>query len=217
MQVHESDELPKMLCENCLYKLELFADFRERSVRTETLLIDLLKEIDVVKLNNQQQIIKLSQTMGVSVIHQGNMAMIEQHHLLGEQTIQNVGEVDLSHLENRDGLIEQEIILSHQSVALNSHSLANIDLNHHELTDHNMANQTLDTEDGIFVQDTNDVHYPQDNLQLIHQEQHLISEQYRLQHGLDTDILKNNMAIDNKTILENPINIAINKNIKVSV
>ncbi|KAK4873098.1 hypothetical protein RN001_015127 [Aquatica leii] len=161
IQVHETDQLPKMICENCLYKLELFFDFRERSLRTENILITLLKEI------NKEVSIPLETT--------ANMIMIQQPLL--EQQIQN--EIDLSQLQQRDLIVEQEIILSQSNVDMSPH-LGNIDLNH---------------EEAILV-DHKDVRYPDENL-LIQQEQ-LLTDQYRL-HITDNsvdDIIAENSSSD---------------------
>lgn len=153
IQVHESDELPKMICESCLYKLELFFDFRERSVRTENILITLLKEMSSPKLNQHE--------INVPNLEQSGMIMIQHQPLLDEHEIQN--EIDLSHLQQRHLIVEHEIILSQQSVDMN-HSLANINLNHQDL-----SNQETDG---------NNVGYHGDNLLM--QPEHLLTDQYRL-------------------------------------
>ncbi|KAH1008175.1 hypothetical protein HUJ05_008756 [Dendroctonus ponderosae] len=45
IQINQQDELPKQLCDHCLVKLEMFWDFKDRSLRTEQLLIELLKQL----------------------------------------------------------------------------------------------------------------------------------------------------------------------------
>jgi hypothetical protein len=36
VQVIEEDQLPKLMCGECSYKLELLSDFREKAFETET-------------------------------------------------------------------------------------------------------------------------------------------------------------------------------------
>lgn len=45
MQIDQQDELPKLLCDNCLVKLEMFWEFKYRSLKTEQFLIDLCKQL----------------------------------------------------------------------------------------------------------------------------------------------------------------------------
>ncbi|KAJ8894482.1 hypothetical protein PR048_007136, partial [Dryococelus australis] len=47
VEVSPTDKLPKMVCENCVYKLDMMFEFREQTVKTESLLSDLLKEDDL--------------------------------------------------------------------------------------------------------------------------------------------------------------------------
>ncbi|KDR19660.1 zinc finger protein 2 homolog [Zootermopsis nevadensis] len=46
VQVALTDKLPKMVCEECVYKLDLLFEFREKSVKTETYLENVLKTIE---------------------------------------------------------------------------------------------------------------------------------------------------------------------------
>ena len=43
LQVNSTDKLPKMVCEECVYKLDALFEFRERSMKTEYELNNLLK------------------------------------------------------------------------------------------------------------------------------------------------------------------------------
>lgn len=181
-----------MICENCLYKLELFCDFRDRSARTERLLIELYKEIKSSRTHNEQQ------SCMVPIGH-NDLIMVQQHQLLNEQNLQNVPEIDLSHLGQREGMIvEHEIILTHH-VDMNSHSLDSIDLNHHDLTNQDISNQSLQTQESVLVDNTN--HSIQDtgftdSLNLIQQHQ-LLSDQFRLQQDIPV-----NMASDENTNIQ---------------
>jgi hypothetical protein len=46
-KVAEEDELPKIMCGECSFKLNLVSDFREKAYKTET---HLLSKVDVVKV-----------------------------------------------------------------------------------------------------------------------------------------------------------------------
>lgn len=47
-QVTEEDRLPKIMCGECTYKLDLISDFRDKAYKTETLLLSKL-DLDIVK------------------------------------------------------------------------------------------------------------------------------------------------------------------------
>jgi hypothetical protein len=40
--VTEEDPLPKHMCGECAYKLDLFSDFRDKAVKTEVMLVSLV-------------------------------------------------------------------------------------------------------------------------------------------------------------------------------
>jgi hypothetical protein len=44
LQVSKEDPLPKIMCGECSYKLDLLSDFREKAYKTET---ELLSQVDV--------------------------------------------------------------------------------------------------------------------------------------------------------------------------
>jgi hypothetical protein len=46
--VTEVDELPKIMCGECSYKLDLISDFREKACKTET---ELLSIVDINKVD----------------------------------------------------------------------------------------------------------------------------------------------------------------------
>ncbi|KAJ8973764.1 hypothetical protein NQ317_017566 [Molorchus minor] len=190
IQVHQTDELPKIICETCLYKLELFCDFPERSVRTERLLVELYKELHTVRVGNEQSCV----VPNVSLDH-NELMMVQHHQLLTDHNLQ-VSDIDLAQLSQREGMIvEHEIILSHHTVDINSHSLDSIDLDNHELTNHDLSNQSLQTQEAIMTETNHhtmsDPQYT-DNLNLLQQHQ-LLSDQFRLQH----DVASVNMVDEN--------------------
>lgn len=130
---------------------------------------------------NPQQIIKLMQPIDVNDMVHSEMIMAHQNQqLLNEPTIPS--EIDISQLHQRDIIVEHEIILCHQNVDMTGHSLANITLNHHTITEQDLSNQ-----DGILVDGSNAIRYGGENLQLMQQEQQLLAEQYRLQSVNITD------------------------------
>nr|CAI5826051.1 unnamed protein product [Callosobruchus analis] len=179
VKVHELDCLPKMICENCLYKLELFCDFRERSARTERLLLELYKEIATSRSHTQQPCLV--------PVDNHELVLIQSHHPLhNDHNLRDVSEIDLSSLENREGIIvDHEIILTHQNVHINSATLENIDLSNHDLNqDH--SNQSLQAQE-VAVTDsvTEDARYAE-NLSLMQHQ--LLTDQFRLQQELQLSI-----------------------------
>lgn len=196
IHVFETDNLPKMVCESCLYKLELFWDFRDRSVKTQRLLFDLLKELTAVANRQNQQ--------PISVVMDQNDLIMVQHHPLLNPAISS-GELDLSHLghhpNNRDGdlIVEHEIILSHH------HALDAIDLNNHDLSQDLSNHHSIHSQDSLMtVQTTAGTHsivdgnsrftVNEDNLNLMHQENFL--SEFRLHQELDQVQITGNSAID---------------------
>ncbi|RZB38946.1 zinc finger protein 260 [Asbolus verrucosus] len=194
IQVHETDELPKMVCENCIYKLNLLSEFKEKTILTERILVDLLKDINSDKVVQQNQ-----QSINVVPIDH-DLMMVQNQQLLANHGIASVDEIDLSQLGHREQMIVgHEIILTHQSVDLNGHSLENINLNHHELTNQDISNHSLQTQDSILVEsssahDVESARFTGDNLDLIPHQQ-LLNDQFRLQHELHVNMADEN-AVD---------------------
>lgn len=200
-----------MICENCLYKLESFWEFRDRAARTENLLVDLYKQLHVVgnkiQNNQQQQIVK----MDIVAMPHPELVMVQTHHdLLNHQhAIPNVNDLDLTALSHRDNIIVgQEIILSHQDI--NAHPLSNINLNHHNLTSHDLSNHSLQAQNTLLVDSSGSVHamsnvrYADTNLELIRDEQHMYPEPYtnRLQQRLEIDMTNQAAAITEQTAMQ---------------
>lgn len=174
--MHESDELPKLVCENCLYKLNLLSEFKEKTILAEKILIDLLKNV------NSNKMVQHSQQQMDAV----DLIMAQSQQLLVNHGIDSVDEIDLGHLGTREQLIvDHEIILSHQNVDINGHSLDNINLNHHDISNH-----SLQTQDSILVESGSGIdsaRFANDNLDLIPHQQ-LLNEQFRLQHDLHVNM-----------------------------
>ncbi|CAH1980623.1 unnamed protein product [Acanthoscelides obtectus] len=175
VKVHEQDCLPKMICENCLYKLELFSDFRERSARTERLLVELYKEIATTR----------AQQPCLVPVDNHELVLVQSHHpLLADHSLRDVSEIDLSSLEHRGGIIvDHEIILTHQNVHINSTAL-DIDLSNHDLNqDH--SNQSLHGQEVAIVDSVSEAQYAE-NLSLMQHQ--LLTDQFRLQQELQLSI-----------------------------
>lgn len=182
-----------MICDSCLYKLDLLFDFRDRAMRTETLLVDLYKELNAARLQNEHMV-----KMNVVSMDHPNLIMVDQHQLLTDHNMQNVNDIDLSHLGQRNNIIvEHEIILSHQNVDLSSHSLDNINLNHN-LTNPDLSNHSLPGANTILVDESGsmhgiaDVRYSEANLDLIRHEQ-ILTEQFRLQNSMQVGISESSL------------------------
>lgn len=171
-----------MICKQCLGKLDFFVDFREKTIRTENLLIDLYKELSNAGIQNDQMKMNI-------VFDYPEYIMVQHHHLINEN-IQNVPDLDLNQLIHRENMvIEHQIILGPQPVDINGHSLDNIGLTQHELANQDISNQNLQTRDTILDDGTNGSNiippsrFPPTNLELINQEHQLTtytSETYTL-------------------------------------
>ncbi|XP_017786267.1 PREDICTED: zinc finger protein 260-like [Nicrophorus vespilloides] len=124
VQIHENDNLPKMICDHCLYKLEMLFDFHQRSLRTESILVDLFKELS--------QQVKMDD---VSLEH-SNLVMVHHQGLLSEHGMPHMNELNEHELEvltNREHIIAGHEII--QNVSLDNIELSNHELNH-ELSNH---------------------------------------------------------------------------------
>lgn len=153
-----------MICETCLYKLELFSDFRERSVRTEKLLIELYKQLSDCIQNGQQPCL---------VPINGNEIIMVPQHLLNNQS---VSDIELSSLSQS----AQEIILAPD---IHSQSLESIVTS--SLSNPDFSNQTFSTQESVVV-DSNSGSKFDENLTLIQQHQ-LLTDQFRLQQDLQLE------------------------------
>nr|XP_023020248.1 zinc finger protein 260-like [Leptinotarsa decemlineata] len=178
IQVHEADELPKMICENCLYKLELFCDFRDRSARTERILLELFKEIS----SSQNESLHAC----LVPMNDNDLMMVQHHHLLNNQ---NVSDLDLSTLDQREGMVaEHEVINLNQDI--HSHSMDSI-INNHSLSNQDYSNQSLHTQDSrIDAMNVQDSKFP-DNFGLIQHHQ-LLTDQFRFHHDLQLNMAEGN-------------------------
>lgn len=176
-QIRESDELPKMICEHCLYKVEFFYEFRERAVRTQSFLIDLYKELN--GQNGQPE--KMPQSVNVLELNHPQFIV---HPLLSDHNL------DL-HLEHRTNTImNQEIILGHQNVSIDTHSLDGIDLNHHELTNQDISNHSLETQE-MLTADAHNFHNRYDEEMHMLQQNQMLHEQYRVHQELHSSLSDN--------------------------
>lgn len=188
VRIHQADLLPKMICENCLYKLELFFDFRERSIRTERLLLELVKELSTEKIQNDLDIIALD--------HNG-LIMVPHQHLLDSQQLQNV-EVDVSHLHSRDGIIVEHEMLNHEHVDITH--LNDLAITHSSLAQNISHEQIL-----LDSTNSHNLHDNQfeDNLDMIHQQQ-LLNQQFRMQSELNIQEVNMAMELHEEIVVSRP-------------
>lgn len=155
-----------MICENCLYKLELFYDFRERSVRTEKLLIELYKEI-ISNISNVQLSHDLNQQSCMVSLDSSELIMIEHPQLVDYQNLENVSNITLPSIDHcTDMIVQNEISLTQDSMNLKPFS--NIGVNSHSLDPPDHSSTSLEIQDSSLLasSDTQESHI-QENLQLI--------------------------------------------------
>lgn len=155
-----------MICENCLYKLELFYDFRERSVRTEKLLIELYKEI-ISNISNVQLSHDLNQQSCMVSLDSSELIMIEHPQLVDYQNLENVSNITLPSMDHcTDMIVQNEINLTEESMNLKPFS--NIGVNSHNLDPQDHSSTSLEIQDSSLLasSDTRESHI-QEDLQLI--------------------------------------------------
>ncbi|XP_018330113.1 zinc finger protein 260 [Agrilus planipennis] len=219
IQIHQTDDLPKMICETCVYKLEIFYDFRERSVRTENLLIELLKELSATKSHNtlnkvppslgignlnsatksHNTLNKVPPSLGIGNLNHSDIILVQNNDLLSEQSLQDI---DFSQLDHRHIIItDNEIMLNqHNANITAAHSMSAMDLNHHDLPSHELSNHSLNGPDSMIVSSA-DMHLLQhsrymEELNLIQSEQQFIAEQYILHQEAQLTTASNSHEID---------------------
>lgn len=155
-----------MICENCLYKLELFYDFRERSVRTEKLLIELYREI-ISNISNVQLGHDLNQQSCMVSMDSSELIMVEHPQLVDYQNLENVSNITLPSVDHcTDMIVQNQISLSQESMSLKSFS--NIDVNSHSLDPQDHSSTSLQIQDSSLLasSDTQESHM-QEELHLI--------------------------------------------------
>ncbi|XP_048525555.1 zinc finger and SCAN domain-containing protein 32 isoform X2 [Dendroctonus ponderosae] len=129
IQINQQDELPKQLCDHCLVKLEMFWDFKDRSLRTEQLLIELLKQL---KNAEDAQCFVSVDPEGMVLQGQSLSNMAEPEHafnLIPQQILNQVSMVEDGTLYSSDnyskppGNADQLTCYSNQNLDENSLSL----------------------------------------------------------------------------------------------
>ncbi|XP_030766059.1 zinc finger protein 260-like [Sitophilus oryzae] len=177
IQVHQQDELPKIICENCLYKLEMFWDFKDKSFRTEQILVELYKQFkDTVHETSQSP----QEQCVVSIDSNGLIVQIPHHQILTD-SLQDVPNIDISQLGHRENAENYAIIL-HSHHDLNAaHPLENLELNNHDLPGQDLSNQSIHSgQENLSVMPThNDQRFNEVNLSLM-QQQLLNDSQFRI-------------------------------------
>lgn len=152
-----------MVCENCIYKLNLLFEFKEKTQLTERLFLNLLKELDSNKIVPSQEL---------NVVAMDHELILAQNQLLASHQMSSVDDIDLSQLSAREQMIVgHEIILSH--------SLDDIHINQ-EISGHNLpSNQNSALVNGSDNPIKGD-RFAGNNLNSIQHQQ--LSEHFRLHH-----------------------------------
>ncbi|XP_060535580.1 zinc finger protein 260-like [Cylas formicarius] len=140
LQVHCEDELPKVVCGDCLYKLEMFSDFKDRSVRTERLLVELCRQFKSVT-----EVVPAEQHCVVSVDQHG-LIVVPHHELLAEG-LPNVADMQMA------GLGHHEIVLQHplDDLAMSNHDARYDDEQNLGLVQHQLLNEHFRLHDDLHV------------------------------------------------------------------
>lgn len=187
-----------MICENCLYKLELFYDFRERTVRTEKLLIQLYREI-ISNISNVQLNNEIHQSCMVS-LDNSELIMVEHQELVDYQNLENVSNISLPAMEHcADIIVENQINLGQESINLKSFN--SIDINSHNLDpqDHSSASLQIQESSLLTSSDTQESHI-QENLHLI-QENHSFTDQIDFQLNIEDSNVRDITNVENVNVV----------------
>lgn len=183
-----------MICENCLYKLELFYDFRERTLRTEKLLIELYREI-ISNISNVQLNHNLQQPCMVS-LDSSQLIMVEHQQLVDYQNLENVSNISLPSMEHcSEMIVENQISLTQESLSLKSFN--NIDVNSHNLEVQEHSNTSLQIQDSSLLasSDTQESHI-QEDLHLI-QDHQSFTDQIAFQLNIQDRSMRDMSSVEN--------------------
>lgn len=188
-----------MICEHCLYKLELFFDFKERAVRTQTLLLEIYEDINSNKVQNEHHLEKI-QSVDIGGVNHSDFLTSQQ--ILAEQAIHN--QLD-SHISQRSNVIvNPEMLLVHPSVGINAHHLDGLDHStlHHELTNPDISDHSLQDQETIVPDGTNSIqqmqntHYNEAEMNILHQSSEILNEQYGMHEELASSMTSNATLTD---------------------
>ncbi|XP_050294960.1 zinc finger protein ZFP2-like isoform X2 [Anthonomus grandis grandis] len=187
IQIYHHDEMPKLLCENCLVKLEMFWEFKDRSIRTEQVLMELYSKL---KHSGSHQCV-------VSLDVNGMMLQVSSN-LVVPQSMST--DIDISQLGRRDNNDPHDytVILNHDDFPrdLQNAQLENLELNGHNLTDvsgHDLSAHNMDNshDDLVIVvpSSQNDQRlnerFTDENLTLMQQQ--LLSEEFKMHQDLQAN------------------------------
>lgn len=185
-----------MICENCLYKLELFYDFRERTVRTEKLLLELYREIlsniSNVHLNND-----LHQAACMVSLDNSDLIMVEHQQLVDYQNLENVSNINLPSMDDcTDIIVQNQINLNQGNINLKSFS--DIEVNTHNLDTQDHSNSNLPNQESSLLasSDTQESHIQNEELQLI-QEHHSFADHIEFQLNIQDRNMRAMPSIEN--------------------
>lgn len=188
-----------MICEHCLYKLELFYEFRERTVRTQTLLLEIFQEINTNKVQNEHHLEKIQ---SVDIVGMNHSDFLTPQQILADQVIQN--QLD-SHMGQRSNVIvNPEMLLVHHNVGINAHHLDGLDHStlHHELTNPDISDHSLEAQETIVPDGANNISqiqntdYNETEMNILHQSSEILNEQYRIHEELASSMTSNATVTD---------------------
>lgn len=112
-----TDQLPKVVCEECAYKLDQLFDFREKCLHTEGMFIEMLKEIgkNVVHISEHDlaSVDDMGRIQGNLNDIQNNIANVQDHtavtHEGAETTIHTMQVMDEMDLDSEQVVTQEEV------------------------------------------------------------------------------------------------------------
>lgn len=182
-----------MICRECVYNLDLFFTFREKTLQTESLLLDLVKKLNRAGSIEKTKDIKLIDEPApasmdiVTTMADQQLNMVANHQQLLDHT-----NMSLSHRENM--MVNQdEIILNN----MHQHEFEHIDIAPNELNSHAMSHDTLHN------QQLN-MHHDSAMAQLVQQDMQISETQLSVQN-LDLIHSQHNLISDYGTMQDKPV------------
>ncbi|XP_066599427.1 zinc finger protein 260-like [Prorops nasuta] len=157
VQVSMTDQLPKVVCEECAYKLDQLFDFREKCLHTEDMFMEMLKEIskeEVVHISehslNNVGSISIGRIKSTINEIQNNLDSVQNHSSVpsceaGERTMHTMHVMDEMDLAGGEQVVSQEEIAQDNTIevtdiaCLDGDTVRMVDEHIREVSNHQIA------------------------------------------------------------------------------
>ncbi|XP_012252724.2 zinc finger protein ZFP2-like [Athalia rosae] len=110
LQVSLTDKLPKVVCEECYYKLDQLYNFRQKCLRTEGMFLAMLKEVEVSQVQFKEECESVDQMQAMRVMDDMDLAGGEQ--VVSQEEICQGGDIQVARIKldgNTVRLVDQHM------------------------------------------------------------------------------------------------------------